>query len=76
MNDKKGVIYILINPSFPDYVKVEYADDVDKRLKQLNRSECMTLEMLMQRYIKFKSPEEDIILWFDELHEKQGKELS
>ena len=34
------------------------------------------LEMLMQRYIKFKSPEEDIILWFDELHEKQGKELS
>ncbi|MBR3881066.1 MAG: GIY-YIG nuclease family protein, partial [Mailhella sp.] len=36
----KGVIYILTNPSFPDYVKIGYADDIDKRLKQLNRSEC------------------------------------
>lgn len=36
----KGVIYILTNPSFPDYVKIGYADDVDVRLKQLNRSEC------------------------------------
>ena len=35
----KGVIYILTNPSFPDYVKIGYADDIDKRLKQLNRSE-------------------------------------
>ena len=35
MNDKKGVIYILTNPSFPDYVKIGYADDIDKRLKQL-----------------------------------------
>ena len=38
--DKCGVIYILTNPSFPDYVKIGYADDIDKRLKQLNRSEC------------------------------------
>lgn len=37
MEDKKGVIYILTNPSFPDYVKIGYADDIDKRLKQLNR---------------------------------------
>ena len=36
MNDKKGVIYILTNPSFPDYVKIGYADNIDKRLKQLN----------------------------------------
>ena len=41
MNDKKGVIYVLTNPSFPDYVKIGYADDIDKRLKQLNRSECI-----------------------------------
>ena len=33
MEDKKGVIYILTNPSFPDYVKIGYADDIDKRLK-------------------------------------------
>ena len=37
----KGVIYILTNLSFPDYVKIGYADDIDKRLKQLNRSECI-----------------------------------
>ena len=35
-----GCIYIFTNPSFPEYVKIGYADDVDKRLKQLNRSEC------------------------------------
>lgn len=38
--EKAGVIYILTNPSFPEYVKIGYADDIDKRLKQLNRSEC------------------------------------
>lgn len=35
-----GVIYILTNPSFPEYVKLGYADDIKKRLEQLNRSEC------------------------------------
>ena len=38
--ENKGVIYILTNPSFPEYVKIGYADDVNKRLAQLNRSEC------------------------------------
>lgn len=38
--EKAGVIYILTNPSFPEYVKIGYADDVNKRLAQLNRSEC------------------------------------
>lgn len=41
MSEKNGVIYILTNPSFPEYVKIGYADDIDKRLKQLNRSECI-----------------------------------
>ena len=36
-----GYIYILTNPSFPQYVKIGYADDVKKRLQQLNRSECI-----------------------------------
>ena len=31
---KAGVIYILTNPSFPDYVKIGYADDIDKQLKE------------------------------------------
>ena len=41
MSESKGVIYILTNPSFPDYVKIGYADDIQKRLAQLNRSECI-----------------------------------
>lgn len=40
MSDKKGVIYILTNPSFPDYVKIGYANDVNERIEQLNRTEC------------------------------------
>ena len=39
--EKQGVIYILTNPSFPEYVKIGYADDIDARLNQLNRSECI-----------------------------------
>lgn len=40
MNEKQGVIYILTNPSFPEYVKIGYADDIDRRLAELNRTEC------------------------------------
>lgn len=39
--DTKGVIYILTNPSFPDYVKIGYANNIQKRLAELNRSECI-----------------------------------
>lgn len=38
---RKGVIYILTNPSFPDYIKIGYATNIEKRLKQLNRSETI-----------------------------------
>ena len=37
----KGFIYILTNPSFKEYVKIGYADNVEARLKQLNNSECI-----------------------------------
>ena len=40
MAEQGGYIYILTNPSFPEYVKIGYADNVDERLAQLNRSEC------------------------------------
>ena len=33
-----GYIYILTNPSFPQYVKIGYAADVKQRLEELNRS--------------------------------------
>ena len=36
----KGYIYILTNPSFPEWVKIGYADDVNDRVVQLNRTEC------------------------------------
>lgn len=36
-----GKIYILTNPSFPDYVKIGYSKDVKNRLNQLNNSEAV-----------------------------------
>ena len=41
MEDKAGVIYILTNPSFKEYVKIGYADNLEQRLNQLNQSECV-----------------------------------
>ncbi len=35
---EKSVIYIFTNPSFPEYVKIGYADDVNERLDILNSS--------------------------------------
>lgn len=40
MENKTGYIYILTNPSFEEYVKIGYADDVEERVKQLNTTEC------------------------------------
>lgn len=36
-----GYIYILTNPSFPQYVKIGYAKDVKQRLDELNRSSAV-----------------------------------
>lgn len=41
MNEFTGVIYILTNPSFPEYVKIGYADDLERRINQLNSSEAV-----------------------------------
>ena len=46
----QSVIYILTNPSFPDYIKIGYADDVNKRLKELNRSECIPFAFRLYAY--------------------------
>lgn len=62
MSDKKGVIYILTNPSFPDYVKIGYADDIDKRLKQLNRSECIPFAFRVYATYKVNSRLSDLKL--------------
>ena len=49
---KKGVIYILTNPSFPKYVKIGYSDNVDQRLDELNRSECIPFAFRLYAYYK------------------------
>lgn len=50
MDKYQGVIYILTNPSFKEYVKIGYADDVEKRLKELNRSECIPFAFRLYAY--------------------------
>lgn len=50
--ENKGFIYILTNPSFPQYVKIGYADNVEKRLEQLNRSECIPFAFRLYAFYK------------------------
>ena len=50
MSDKQGFIYILTNPSFPQYVKIGYTDNLEKRLEQLNRSECIPFAFRIYAY--------------------------
>lgn len=50
--EHKGVIYILTNPSFPQFVKIGYADDVEERLNQLNRSECIPYAFRLYAYYR------------------------
>lgn len=58
--DKKaGVIYILTNPSFPDYVKIGYATDIEKRLAQLNRSECILFAFRVYATYEVTAPLQD-----------------
>ena len=37
----KGVIYILTNPAFPEYVKIGYANNLEQRMKDFNQSEAL-----------------------------------
>lgn len=56
---KTGVIYILTNPSFPDYVKIGYATDIEKRLAQLNRSECIPFAFRVYAIYEVSAPLQD-----------------
>ena len=49
MKEKCGVIYILTNQSFPEYIKIGYADDVEARVKQLNNSEAVPFSFHIPR---------------------------
>lgn len=55
MSEQEGYIYILTNPSFPPYVKIGYADNVNKRVKELNRTECTPFGFRVYAYYKVSS---------------------
>ncbi len=52
MSNTAGYIYILTNPSFPPYVKIGYANDVEVRVKKLNQTECTPFGFRI--YAKYK----------------------
>lgn len=58
----KGVIYILTNPSFPDYVKIGYAKDLEKRMNQLNRSETIPFAFRAYAVYEVDSNLTDLVL--------------
>ena len=58
-NDTVGYIYILKNPSFPDYIKIGYADDVYNRLKQLNDKSAVPFAFRLYAYYKVNHRLED-----------------
>ena len=62
MSEIKGVIYILTNPSFPEYVKIGYAKDIEQRLLQLNRSETIPFAFRVYATYDVVAPLSDLIL--------------
>lgn len=60
MENISGVIYILTNPSFPQYVKIGYTDDLNHRLKILNRSECIPYAFRVYAYYKVPNRLQDL----------------
>ncbi len=58
----KGVIYILTNPSFPDYVKIGYAQDLEKRMNQLNRIETIPFAFRAYAIYEVDSNLTDLVL--------------
>lgn len=59
MNDAVGYIYILKNPSFPDYIKIGYADDIYSRLKTLNDKSAVPFAFRLYAYYKVNHRLED-----------------
>lgn len=62
MSEIKGVIYILTNPSFPAYVKIGYAKDIEQRLAQLNRSETIPFAFRVYATYDVVTPLSDLVL--------------
>lgn len=62
MNEAKGVIYILTNPSFPKLIKIGYASDISKRLNDLNRSPAIPYPFQIYATYKVNSKLSDLNL--------------
>lgn len=57
-----GAIYVLVNPAFPELVKIGYADDVQKRLKTLNSNSGLPDPFHCYAIYKVKKRLEDLRL--------------
>ena len=64
MDNIVGAIYILKNPSFPDYIKIGYADDVYSRLKTLNDKSAVPFAFRLYAYYKVNHRLEDNVKGF------------
>ena len=51
---KAGVIYILTNPSFPDYVKIGYATDIEKDWHSLIEASASLLRSGSMRFMRYR----------------------
>ena len=57
---KKGLVYILTNPSMPDWVKIGFTDneDISQRLKELNSSTAVPLSFRVYATLTVENPRE------------------
>ena len=55
----RGYIYIMVNPAFPQYVKIGYTDNVDQRLKTLNSNSGLPLPYSVYATYEVKERLED-----------------
>lgn len=57
---KKGLVYILTNPSMPDWVKIGFTDneDINQRLKELNSSTAVPLSFRVYATLAVENPRE------------------
>ncbi len=51
-NEYVGVIYIMKNPSFPDYIKIGYSDNPYDRLTKLNEKSAVPFAFRLYAYYK------------------------
>lgn len=57
---KKGLVYILTNPSMPDWVKIGFTDNekIEQRLKELNSSSAVPLSFRAYATLAVENPKE------------------